>query len=188
MERSMKPRRAAAPRQVPGLTSQLEDYLETIARLLQQQPVARATDIAAQLGVTRASVTSALRSLAEKGLINYQPYSQVTLTPEGAALAAKIIGRHQTLSAFLQEVLRLPPSQAEADACRAEHVLSPEVIERMRRFLGFLKDCPRTGQSWRRSFEQLCQGGQSQSDCRECVGRCLAGLYSDDADPSPGKV
>ena len=188
MERPRKPHRAVDPRRSPGLTSQLEDYLETIARLLQQQPVARATDIASQLGVTRASVTSALRSLAEKGLINYQPYSQVTLTPEGAALAAKIIGRHQTLSAFLQEVLRMPPSHAEADACRAEHVLSPEVIERMRRFLSFLQECPRTGQSWRRAFEQLCQESQSPSDCRECVGRCLAGLYAEDTDPSPGNV
>jgi DtxR family Mn-dependent transcriptional regulator len=173
---------------MPGLTSQLEDYLETIARLLQQQAVARATDIAVQMGVTRASVTSALRSLAEKGLINYQPYSQVTLTPQGAGLAAKIISRHQTLSAFLQEVLRVPPSQAEADACRAEHVLSPEVIERMGRFLGFLKECPRTSQAWRQAFEQFCQGGQSPSDCRECVGRCLAGLYAEDPEPSPDRL
>lgn len=188
MERPPKPRRAADPRWMPGLTSQLEDYLETIARLLQQQAVARATDIAVQMGVTRASVTSALRSLAEKGLINYQPYSQVTLTPQGSGLAAKIISRHQTLSAFLQEVLRVPPSQAEADACRAEHVLSPEVIERMGRFLGFLKECPRTSQAWRQAFEQFCQGGQSPSDCRECVGRCLAGLYAEDPEPSPDRL
>ncbi|MFH1060090.1 MAG: metal-dependent transcriptional regulator [Pseudomonadota bacterium] len=185
MDRPIPPRCAPQLRKPPGLTSQLEDYLETIARLLEQGRVARATDIANQLGVTRATVTSALRNLGEKGLINYQPYSQVTLTARGADLAAAIIRRHQTVSAFLQEVLRVPPGQAEADACRAEHVLSQEVIERMGRFLGFLRHCPRTGQSWRQAFEQLCRGDSDQSDCRECVGRCLARLYADEAEPAP---
>ena len=65
---------------VPELTSNLEDYLEVIFLLEQEQKSARAKDIADRLGVQRASVTGALQSLSQKGLINYHPYSSVTLT------------------------------------------------------------------------------------------------------------
>ncbi len=160
-----------------GLTWQLEDYLEAIARILERDRVARASEIADQLKVTRASVTSALHNLAGKGLINYQPYSQITLTPAGQKLAAQIINRHKTLSLFLQEVLGVPRPQAEANACRAEHVIGQEVIERMGSFLEFLKTCPRTSPAWREAFLGLCQGQPRDDECRECVGRCLAGLY-----------
>lgn len=168
----------SAEGQTPGLTPQLEDYLETIAVLQANNPVARAKDIADRLGVTPATVTSALRSLAEKGLINYQPYSHITLTEQGRQTAAEILRRHEVLTEFFAVVLRAPGQQAEDNACRAEHVLDPEIIERMIRFLNFLKSCPRTGEVWREAFERFCHQKPDHDDCKECVGRCLAGLYA----------
>lgn len=169
---------------VQALTSQLEDYLEAIAVLQTQGPVARAKDIADRLGVTPATVTSALRSLGEKGLINYQPYSHVTLTSQGEARAAEIIRRHEILAEFFGEVLRAPSQQAEDNACRAEHVLDPDIIERMVHFLSFLKKCPRTGKVWREAFERYCHEDGDQASCKECVGHCLADLYADKPDQS----
>lgn len=166
-----------------GLTSQLEDYLEAIGELQKKDRVARAKDIAERLGVTRATVTSALRSLSEKGLINYQPYSHITLTKQGESLADEVIRRHQILAEFFKEALKMPTQQAEDNACRAEHALDSEAIDRLVQFLNFLKDCPRVGEAWLNSFDRFCQEGaqgRTKSVCRECVGKCLAGLYTEE--------
>ena len=64
------------------LSESLEDYLEIILQLEQSQKVARAKDIATRMEVQRGSVTSALKNLKEKKLINYEPYSFITLTPK----------------------------------------------------------------------------------------------------------
>lgn len=162
------------------LTSQSEDYLEVIAELQEKDHVARAKDIAERMGVTRGTVTSALKGLHEKGLINYQPYSHVTLTEAGEKVAADIIHRHKTLTRYLHEVLQLAPDKAEANACRAEHVLDSEVIDQMICFLEFIDKCPRTGEVWRRAFEEYCKTDGGESNCKECVGQCLAGIYSDE--------
>lgn len=140
--------------------------------------MARAKDIADRLGVTRGNVTSALKGLHEKSLINYQPYGHITLTSEGEKLAANIIHRHKILTQYLQEVLQLPSESAEANACRAEHVLDAEVIECMVSFLEFLDKCPRTSDVWRKAIDNFCESGVDKADCEECVGQCLAEIYN----------
>jgi DtxR family Mn-dependent transcriptional regulator len=70
-----------------SLSENLEDYLETILSLEKTNKVARVKDIAEKMGVLRGSVTGALKSLVEKGFINYEPYSYITLTKKGAAIA-----------------------------------------------------------------------------------------------------
>jgi DtxR family Mn-dependent transcriptional regulator len=70
-----------------GLSENLEDYLETILVLQNENTVARVKDIAEKLGVLSGTVTSALRTLSDKKLINYKPYSFITLTNEGKTLA-----------------------------------------------------------------------------------------------------
>ena len=68
----------------------MEDYLEAILALERLHKVARAKDIAERLKVKRGTVTGALKSLAEKGMINYTPYSYITLTPKGSEIASEI--------------------------------------------------------------------------------------------------
>lgn len=159
------------------LTSQLEDYLETIAELQKVDRVARAKDIADRLEITRGTVTSALKSLAEKGLINYQPYSHITLTREGEEKAEAIIHRHRTISRYLHEVLQLDWQVAEENACRAEHVLDPQVIDRLICHMEFMDHCPRMGPALQESFKEFCRGEAEPENCRDCIGRCLADLY-----------
>ena len=137
-------------------------------------------DIADRLGITRGTVTSALKSLSEKGLINYQPYSHITLTATGEQIAAKIIRRHRIVSRYLHEVLQLPLDVSEDNACRAEHVLDRQVIDRLVCHLEFLEKCPRMGTVWRDSVNLFCKDGINQQNCRECLGRCLAGLYENE--------
>ena len=94
-------------------------------------------------------------------------------------MADKIIHRHKTVSRYLNQVLQLPLDVAEENACRAEHVLDRQVIDRLICHLDFLEKCPRMGTVWQESFGQFCCGLDivDLEQCRECVGRCLAGLY-----------
>jgi DtxR family Mn-dependent transcriptional regulator len=117
------------------LSASLEDYLEAILNLTDQANVARSRDIAAELGVSRASVTGALRHLKEKGLVNYKPYAYVTLTEAGRAAAAEVVRKHDTLKSFFIDVLGIDKNTAQQAACRAEHALGPKVIARIRHLM-----------------------------------------------------
>ena len=109
-----------------NLTPKLEDYLEAIYRIERKKRVAR-------------PVTAALQSLAEKKLINYQPYEVVTLTDDGRRKAEQIFARRLIVGDFLREVLGLEARQASRTACDMEHAIDTEVLQRFVCFLAFLK-------------------------------------------------
>ena len=112
----------------------MEDYLEAIAWLEGDKGVARARDIAAALSVHKSTVTAALRSLAEKGLVHYSAYEAATLTADGKKIADDVIRRHKIIRDFFTEVLAVDPGVADTNACRIEHVLDAEVLERLAEF------------------------------------------------------
>ena len=87
-----------------NLTASLEDYMEAIFHLVDEKQAARARDIAQRLQVNRSSVTGALQSLAQKGLVNYEPYEAITLTQKGVAVAKDVVRRHEVLRDFLVKV------------------------------------------------------------------------------------
>ena len=160
-----------------GLSASLEDYLEVIFHLEKENRVARAKDIAEQMNVQRASVTGALKALGSRGLVNYSPYSYVTLTSEGRKIAEDVIHRHETLKDFFVTALQLEPDLADANACRIEHAIGPTAIERMVRFVEFIKTCPRTGEDWLDAFAHRCKDDLDSYDCEECVDRCREKLH-----------
>lgn len=121
------------------LTMSLESYLETIAELQIKYGAVRTSDLADQMGCKRSSVTNALQRLAEKGLINYQTYRPVTLTDEGKKAIDRLSIFHEIIQDFLENVLSLPRDFARDEACRLEHNLSKPTIERMQKFLTFIR-------------------------------------------------
>ena len=128
------------------LTSSKEDCLEAIWALERQDGVARVRDIAARLDVGKSAVTAALKSLAKRDLVNYDPYQFITLTDRGRELAKKVDRCHQVLRRFLTEVLGLKADVAEANACRMEHVVDNVVLERLIDFVGTVhRDLPESG-------------------------------------------
>jgi len=135
-----------------ALTPTLEDYLEAIGRLVAREGAAHAKDIADAVSVHISTVTTALRSLAEKGFINYVPYQAATLTKEGQKAADRIVGRHEALSSFLSEILLVDRKVAEENACRMEHVLDAKVMEHLSLFARFVRECPRAGEDWLERF------------------------------------
>ena len=103
-----------------ALSASMENYLETIFILVRDYTVARSKDIADRLKVKRSSVTGALQTLKERGLVNYEPYGYVTLTETGTAVASKVLRRHEALRDFFVNVLSIDPAEADAAACRMD--------------------------------------------------------------------
>ena len=101
---------------------------------------AKVTDISNILNVKKASVTGALISLKNKKLINYEPYSSITLTKLGEKLAAEIIERHIVMCEFLENILNLSKEEAVENSCKMEHIMSEKMFERMTKFSVFIQD------------------------------------------------
>lgn len=137
------------------LSASLEDYIETIYNIVQEKQVARAKNIAEQLGVSRASVTEALRTLSSKGLINYAPYEVITMTDIGEKVAEDVIFRHNTLKKFFMEILTIDEKTAEEGACKVEHSAPPAVISRMIDFMKFIDSSPNLSQGFIDEFRKF---------------------------------
>lgn len=137
------------------LSASLEDYIETIYHIVEEKQVARAKNIADELGVSRASVTEALRTLSSKGLINYVPYEVITMTESGRAVAEDVIFRHTTLKNFFTRILTIDEETAEDGACKIEHAAPPQVIKRMIDFMKFIESSPQVEKDFIDSFKDF---------------------------------
>jgi len=112
------------------LSESLEDYLEAIAELIAVEGHAHTKEIAEKLNVKMPSVTGALRQLEKMNYIVYNTHYPVRLTPEGKAVADRVVGRHAVLKRFFAGILGLPPDKASETACRLEHVVDEDTIRR----------------------------------------------------------
>ena len=111
-----------------------EDYLETILILCERIGNVRSVDIANELNFTKPSVSIAMKNLRENGYILVSGEGYITLTEKGKEIADKIYDRHTTLAAWL-ESLGVDPVIAAQDACRIEHVISPESFAAVKKLL-----------------------------------------------------
>ncbi|MBN1269007.1 MAG: metal-dependent transcriptional regulator [Kiritimatiellae bacterium] len=148
--------------QIPTLSESLEDYLEAILHIVAEKQAARAKDIAERLGVSNASVTSALHSLSEKKLVNHAPYDIVTLTREGNEIAEGIVRRHEALRDFFVKVLAVDEKEAEECACKMEHSVPDNVLERFISFLEFAEGCPPVAE-WSARESARSDGGEERT-------------------------
>lgn len=121
------------------ITSGLEDYIESISNHLKKDNKVRAIDISRDLKVSRASVSEALKRLAELGYINYGRYGAITITTAGEEVANSVILRHTVLSKFLCKNLGLSEEEAAENACKIEHVISENMLTRLNLFMSFVE-------------------------------------------------
>ena len=138
----------------PPLSTSTEDCLEVILRLIAEKGAARVRDIATALGIHKSTVSSTLKCLAEKGFVNYSPYEITTLTPRGQEIARNVSGRHEVLRRFLAEVLAVGDDVAQRNACRMEHILDAEVLDRLVWLVDFAGETCGSGASWAQQFQQ----------------------------------
>ena len=114
------------------LSSVMEDYLKAIYGLhAEADGNVKTSDIATQLDVKPPTVTSMLKKLAEKNLVNHEPYQGVELTPTGESVALEVIRHHRLLEAYLTEELGYDWSEVHDEADRLEHHVSETFIHRL---------------------------------------------------------
>ena len=111
-----------------------EDYLEAILILSKKGGGVRSVDIATMLGVSKPSVSHAMKLLREDGYSAMDRYGTVTLLEKGAEIANRIYERHMVLTKML-EGLGVSNEVARADACKMEHDISNESFEKIKEHL-----------------------------------------------------
>ena len=114
-----------------------ENYLETILVLTKRNGSVRSIDIAEEMNFTKASVSRAMSILKRDNYIIMEPDGRILLTKDGQKKAAAVYDRHVTHTRFINEVLGVDEEIAEKDACRIEHIISPETFAGIK---GMLKD------------------------------------------------
>jgi DtxR family Mn-dependent transcriptional regulator len=149
------------------LTSTMEDYLEALYDLDQDKKVIRVKDIAKRMDVKMPTVSSMLKTLSDRGLVNYEKYEYVELTGDGVKVGKEMRRRHELLHKFLTEILKIDRDTADEEACRMEHTLSPETLDSLTDFMEFIQTCPRAGESWLEYFEEYRKHGRRPDKCRE---------------------
>lgn len=132
MPASKKPRRNS---------SAVEDYLERILELIDSKGYARVVDIAGSLKISQASVSNMVQRLDADGLLKYEKYRGLVLTPAGETLARNIARRHQLLTDFLT-LLRLDKQVIHHDVEGMEHHISPPTLRAIEALTAELKRRP----------------------------------------------
>ena len=105
-----------------------ENYLETILVLTKKNGSVRSIDIADAMQFTKASVSRAMSILKRDNYIIMHPDGSILLTKEGQKKATAVYDRHVTLTRYINEVLDVDVEITEKDACRIEHIISPETF------------------------------------------------------------
>jgi len=113
----------------------MENYLEAIYELSREKNFARISDIAERLKVSKASASSAVQTLMNKGLVQTEKYREVYLTEEGEKIAELTSQKHDTIREFFIKVLKIDAEIADVDACAIEHVISNAAIRAMDKIL-----------------------------------------------------
>lgn len=120
-------------------SSTVENYLRHIYLALTGNPAMRLSmgQLASLMNVVPGTATAMVKTLAEAGLVDYEPYAGVTLTKQGEVLAIHMVRRHRLLELFLVEVLALDWNQVHEEADQLEHAVSDRIIERIDQMLGY---------------------------------------------------
>jgi len=117
-------------------------YLEAIFYIRAEGEIVRSARLADWLGVSRPTVTVALRRMTRDGMVRLNARKEIELTRRGDAAAAAIVRRHRIVERWLTDVLGLDWVTADAEAERLEHAVSEVVEETLYRALGRPKTCP----------------------------------------------
>ncbi len=111
-----------------------EDYLEAILMIQERKGYVRSVDVSNQLGVSKPSVSYTTKKLREGNYIAFNEDGMITLTESGRLIAEKTFAKHK-LFTDLFKYLGVPDEIAAEDACRIEHVLSPETFDAICKYI-----------------------------------------------------
>jgi len=136
-------------------TRNMEDYLEAIWNLQNKKGYVKAKDIAERLEVSRPSVSGMIKKLSENSYILYEKYGGIVFTEKGKKLAQEIKRRHNLLVEFLK-IIGVDEQNAQTDACKLEHDVSPETITCLLEFVEFISLLPESSKG-KENFQEYLE-------------------------------
>lgn len=125
-----------------AITPALENYLEAVYILEKVKKPVKVMDVARYLRVKMPSVTYNMKKLADRKLVQHKKRSHIELTDEGGRIARNVLRTHEELFKFFHDILGVSDKAAETDACRVEHILSRETVDRLVRFSQWVSSVP----------------------------------------------
>jgi len=164
---------AGKAKKLADVTSSMEHYLASVLELRAEKGFARVSDMAEKLKVAKATVSNALKVLAERGLVRHALYGFVELTDAGELRARQVKNRYQVLHHFLVEVLGIEPDKAHLEACLAEHVIGTTTIDRLIDFIKFIEHDAPEAKGLLARFRGYHRACESTDPCDLCgTDRC----------------
>ncbi|HVR73641.1 MAG TPA: metal-dependent transcriptional regulator [Planctomycetota bacterium] len=163
-------------------------YLVKLRDLNLAHGYARVSDVARELDVTKGTVSVQMRHLKEKGFVSEDSNRMLRLTESGETLARQVIYNRATIIQFLNKVLEVDAEQAEVDACKIEHLLSPETGHQMLALVQLLLSDEPAAKALLRSLKRAREGRREeaagaaprreQPGVRPATGRVARGVAS----------
>ncbi len=166
------------------LTEALEKYLLAIFELSKENSQLKVKDVSKYLKIGGSTTSEAIKTLAKKGFIDYEPYSTISLTKKGIDAVELKIYRHNTISKFLNNVLEIDKENSEKNATKIEYSMTEEVLVKFVHFLDFMESCTCKEPKWVKSCKTTLQNGTMTDKCKTCIsenhsgcGKCCGGCH-----------
>jgi DtxR family transcriptional regulator, Mn-dependent transcriptional regulator len=125
-----------------GPSEVVSHYLEAIYYIWNEGEAVRSARLADWLGVSRPTVTVALRRMSRDGMVRLNAHKEIELTAKGRRMAEAIVRRHRIMERWLTDGLGLDWVTADEEAARLEHAVSDVVEKRLYAVLGRPATCP----------------------------------------------
>ena len=131
-----------------ALSSRLEDYLETLFHLETVGEKQTVTALADHLKLTKGTIATVVKKMAEQGLVRQKSYGAIQLTPDGRRIGWRVYMKHERLTSFFHDFLGLDAGRGEEIACLIEHHLDGHAAERFFGLVDFLQDAQANQKGW----------------------------------------
>ena len=125
-----------------AFSESVEEYIDGIYRLQNEVDRVSTGEVATYMYVSAGSATTMIKKMAELGLVNHTPYQGIRLTEFGEKVAKQLTRAHRILEVFLVDHLGLPWNDVHELACKLEHYISEDIIDRIDAKIGHPEFCP----------------------------------------------
>lgn len=151
------------------LTESFEKYLLAIYEIVKTNKAARVKDVSKYLSIGGPSTSEAVKTLAAKNFINYEPYGIITLTQKGKEHAEEKIKRHTIISKFLQKVLLINEDKIDLSARQIEYSMPENVLNKFVNFLTFIETCSCQEPKWINGYKYFSTHNTMSEKCSNCI-------------------
>ena len=148
-------------------------YLTTIHDLRARQGYARVSDVAKELDVTKGSASVQVKHLKEKGLVAEDDNRHLQLTETGDGVARQVMYTRHILIQLFHKMLGVDAGVAESDACKVEHLLSPESCNRLLALVRLLESDSGVAKKFLDEYRSFHANCPSPENCDICDDVCM---------------